>query len=282
MRLLVTGADGFTGKHFVPRAIAQGYQVHQLTADLTAAKAIESEVLAFEPEVVVHLAAISFVAHSDQAALYKVNVIGTTHLLEALGKLTQKPNKILLASSANVYGNSEHSPIAEIESPSPINHYAMSKLAMEFMARTYLDRLPIFFTRPFNYIGVGQSESFVIPKLISHFSRREASIELGNIDVEREFNDVLYVCDAYLALLKKATVGEVYNICSGAPVNLKSVINLLCHLTGHSIRVNVNPVFVRANEIKQLCGNPEKLLRTIGPIYHRSLEQILIELLEAN
>ncbi len=280
--MLVTGADGFTGRHFVPKAEATGYHVHVLQADLTDAKAIESEVLIFKPEVVVHLAAISFVAHSDQAALYQANTIGTTNLLESLTKLDRAPSKVLLASSANVYGNSEHSPISESEPPAPINHYAMSKLAMEYMAKTYLDRLPIFFTRPFNYIGIGQSESFIIPKLVSHFAKRAAVIELGNVDVEREFNDVLYVCDAYLQLLKKASLGEVYNICSGSPVNLKSVIALLTKITGHHMDVKVNLAFVRANEIKRLCGNPEKLLRTIGYIDHRSLEQILLQLLENN
>jgi len=142
--MLLTGADGFTGQHFVPKAEAAGYEVFPLKADLTNAQAVQSQILDIKPDVVVHLAAISFVAHSDQAEIYDVNVIGTTNLLDALTKLEFVPNKVLLASSANVYGSCENSPISENEQPAPVNHYAMSKLAMEYMARNYLDRLPIF------------------------------------------------------------------------------------------------------------------------------------------
>src|SRR5690606_29793103 len=138
----------------------------------------------------------------------------------------QRPRSVLLASSANVYGNTECSPIAETQPPAPVNHYAMSKLAMEHMARTYADRLPLFFTRPFNYTGPGQDASFVIPKLVTHFARRAPAVELGNLDVEREFNDVRFVCEAYLSLLQKAVPGEVYNICTGAPLTLRAVIDL--------------------------------------------------------
>ena len=170
-----------------------------------------------QPNYVVHLAAISFVGHGNADDFYRVNVVGTVNLLEALLKLEKKPTKVLIASSANVYGNCEISPISESQQPLPVNHYAMSKLAMELMARTYLSRLPIFFTRPFNYIGLGQAESFVIPKLISHFTKKAEVIELGNLNVEREFNDVRFVCDAYLRLLDVAKPGESYNICSGKP-----------------------------------------------------------------
>jgi nucleoside-diphosphate-sugar epimerase len=278
--MLVTGADGFTGQHFVPKAQAAGYEVFALHANLTDLASIQSEVLQIKPEMVVHLAAISFVAYADQAAIYDVNVIGTTNLLDALTKLDSPLQKVLLASSANVYGNSEDSPISEAQPPSPINHYAMSKLAMEYMARNYLGRLPIFFTRPFNYIGRGQSASFVIPKLVDHFKRRAPVIELGNIDVEREFNDVSYVCEAYLRLLQKASIGEVYNICSGEPVSLKLIIELLSEITGHSLEVRVNQQFVRANEIKRLCGEPKKLLQAMGEIPRLSLKEILSNMLE--
>ena len=151
---------------------------------------------------------------------------------------------------------------------------------MEFMACTYLDRLPIFFTRPFNYIGQGQAESFVIPKLISHFIKKAEVIELGNLNVEREFNDVRFVCDAYLRLLDLAKPGEAYNICSGKPVKLSSVIELLTEMTGHKINVKVNPTFVRKNEVHQLFGNPEKLLHNIGAIQQPILKETLTWMLD--
>ena len=163
MKLLVTGASGFTGKHFVKAAHDYGHEVIALEADLRDCDAVKQQVLQAAPEAVVHLAGISFVGHADPCAFYHVNVIGTLNLLDALTALTQPPRGILLASSANVYGNCEQSPITEEQSPAPVNHYAMSKLAMEYMARTYLDRLPLFFARPFNYIGPGQSGVFCYP-----------------------------------------------------------------------------------------------------------------------
>ncbi|MEF3074298.1 GDP-mannose 4,6-dehydratase [Methylobacter sp. Wu1] len=266
MRLLVTGGQGFTGQHFVKAARACGHEVITLQADLKDREAVRQQVIEAAPEAVVHLAAISFVGHADASAFYNVNVIGTLNLLEALAALAQPPRSVLIASSANVYGNCERSPITEEQAPAPVNHYAMSKLAMEYMARTYLDRLPLFFARPFNYTGPLQAKSFVIPKLVAHFAQKAEAVELGNLDVEREFNDVRFVCEAYLRLLQKATPGEVYNICSGKPVTLKSVIELLGQITGHQLQVNVNPAFVRSNEIHRLCGSPAKLVGTVGEI----------------
>jgi GDP-6-deoxy-D-talose 4-dehydrogenase len=271
----VTGADGFTGQHFVPMARLAGYEVHCLEADLTDYNALHKEVQMVNPQLVVHLAAISFVGNADVSAFYNINVIGTTNLLDALVGLPNLPKHILLASSANVYGNCDESPIPETQKPSPINHYAMSKLAMEYMASTYLNHLPLFFTRPFNYIGVGQDESFVIPKLVSHFVKKAEVIDLGSLNVEREFNDVRFVCETYLKLIVDAKPGEVYNISSGEPVKLNNVIELLKEMTGHSIKVKVNPDFVRANEVHRLCGNHKKLFGTIGAVKQPSLQETL-------
>lgn len=280
MKLLLTGADGFTGGHFVRLAQQAGHEVVALRSDLKDREGLKQEILDVAPEAVVHLAAISFVGHADANAFYDVNVIGTMNLLDALSALPQRPRSVLLASSANVYGNCDQSPISESQPPAPVNHYAMSKLAMEYMARTYLDRLPIFFVRPFNYTGPAQEESFVIPKLVAHFAQRTTLIELGRLDVEREFNDVRFVCEAYLRLLEKAKSGEVYNICSGQPETLKSVIDLLSKMTKHHLQIEVNPAFVRANEVHRLCGNNAKLIETVGDIALPSLRDTLGWMLE--
>lgn len=281
MRLLLTGADGFTGRHFVAAARAAMHEVFALQANLNNTDALKAEVAQVAPEAVVHLAAISFVGHADVNAFYNVNVIGTLNLLDALASLPKPPDSVLLASSANVYGNCQQSPITETQPPAPVNHYAMSKLAMEHMARTYLDRLPLFFVRPFNYTGPGQAPSFVIPKLVAHFARQAQAVELGNLDVEREFNDVRFVGAAYLQLLHKAKRGEVYNICTGQPVTLKAVLALLSQITGHSLHVKVNPAFVRANEIHRLCGSPDKLLATVGELVSPPLMDTLRWMLKA-
>jgi GDP-6-deoxy-D-talose 4-dehydrogenase len=282
LRMLVTGADGFTGVHFVKQAREAGYDVFAFDGDLTNPHAVQAQVDAAAPDVVVHLAGISFVGHDKPSAFYDVNVIGTLNLLDALLKLPHRPKRILLASSANVYGNCELSPIAETQAPAPLNHYAMSKLAMEHLAMTYADRLQLFFVRPFNYTGPGQVESFVIPKIVSHFKRRAITIELGNLTVEREYNDVRMVTDAYLTLLDKAAAGEIYNICSGKTYTLYQIIDALTELTGHPINVVVNPAFVRANELHRLCGDASKLVRTIGAFDSIALEDMLRWMLESS
>jgi GDP-6-deoxy-D-talose 4-dehydrogenase len=281
LRILVTGADGFTGVHFVKQAREAGYEVFEFNANLTDPDAVQAQVDAAAPDVVVHLAAISFVGHDKPSAFYDVNVIGTLNLLDALLKLPKPPKRVLLASSANVYGNCEQSPISETQEPAPLNHYAMSKLAMEHLAKTYADRLPLFFVRPFNYTGPGQVESFVIPKLVAHFKRRAAMVELGNLTVEREYNDVRMVTHAYLKLLDKSLVGQTYNICSGKTYTLHQVIETLAELTNHQIKVVVNPAFVRANELHRLCGDATKLKAAIGTHDSIALKDTLRWMLES-
>lgn len=274
-RILLTGAAGFTGPHFTKAAQQAGYEVHPLTADLTDAIAVSAQVAAIAPNFVVHLAGISAVDHSDDEAVYRVNLFGTMNLLKALAALPQAPERVLLASSANVYGNAALSPIDETVCPKPINHYAVSKLAMELASSIFAIRLPIVIARPFNYTGVGHDMRFVIPKLIEHFKRGAVSIELGNLEVEREFNDVRTVCDAYLRLLQLGQPGQHYNVCSGRPVSLRKVIDTLIRITGHAIQVNVNPNFIRANEVHRLCGDAAKLEACIGSLHHPALEDTL-------
>jgi len=127
------------------------------------------------------------------------------------------------------------------------------------MAKTFMDRLPIIIARPFNYTGPGQKGNFLIPKLIAHFTQKNASIELGNLNVEREFNDINMICEAYLNLLQYGTPAETYNVGSGNARSLKQVIDTLIQMTGHAIEVKVNPDFVRANEVRRMCADPAKL-----------------------
>lgn len=281
MKILLTGTSGFTGEHLMKQAEVQGHEVVPLEADLTDREAIRSGLVKLTFDAVVHLAAISFVDHADDAAFYAVNTVGTTQLLSALSELSTQPRCVLLASSANVYGNCEISPIAEEQLPAPVNHYAASKLAMELMAKSYSDRLPIIITRPFNYTGVGQSPDFLIPKLVSHFKSRSPTIELGNLHVEREFNDVRMVCDTYLRLVSEGQVGEIYNICSGQPYTLQTVIDLLILLTGHNPEIKVKPKYVRQNEVVRLCGDPAKLDGVMGDRPSYSLRETLAWMLDS-
>lgn len=276
MKILLTGADGFTGRPFEALARRAGHEVIALRADLTDSEGLATEVFGVRPEAVVHLAGIAFVGHAHEEAFYNVNVVGTTNLLDALARLEKAPRIVLLASSANIYGNCDQSPIVEVQAPAPVNHYAMSKLAMEHMARTYASKLNIVITRPFNYTGPGQDEAFLVPKLAKHFALRSRVVELGNLHVEREFNDVRMVCDAYLHLLDIGEPGETYNVCSGRPYKLQDIIDTFSRLSGHAIKTVVNPAFVRTNEVRRLCGSPEKLVSLLAR-HSQSVEMPTLE-----
>jgi nucleoside-diphosphate-sugar epimerase len=278
MKILLTGAIGFTGVYFRKMALAAGHDVVDLQADLLQVEKLRAEVLAIAPHAVVHLAGISYVGHANEGDFYNVNVVGTVNLLKALTALKVPPRHVLLASSANVYGNAQNSPITEQQAPAPVNHYAASKVAMECMAANFAAQLRIIIARPFNYTGPGQAVDFLIPKLVSAFKAKAATIELGNLHVEREFNDVRMVCAAYLALINRPagqTAMEVFNICSGNAYSLQSVLAHLKAITGHDLQVQVNPAFVRPHEVHKLCGNPQKLLAATGPLPNYSLQDTL-------
>ena len=217
---LVTGASGFTGRYMVEELSAAGYDVvglasdapddtvNYISADLTDHAQLIEVITSLQPDLVVHLAAIAFVGHGDASAFYNVNLIGTQNLLEALCACEKKPEAVLLASSANVYGNQSSGILSETALPNPANDYAVSKTAMEYMARLWMDKLPIVIARPFNYTGIGQDEKFLLPKIVSHFRRKAPVIELGNLDVSRDFSDVRSVVNAYLKLLESCPQGE--------------------------------------------------------------------------
>lgn len=275
MKVLITGQNGFTGRYLRAELAAHGHDVVGLQSDLTDANGLAEEMQRVQPDWVAHLAGIAFVSHGEANDFYRVNLIGTRNLLAALADCGKRPACVLLASSANVYGNSTAGVLREDAPPNPANDYAVSKLAMEHMARLWLDRLPIVIARPFNYTGVGQSESFLLPKIVAHFKRRAEMIELGNLDVWRDFSDVRAVVQAYRRLLEISPAGETVNVCSGRTYSLREVLTLCERLTGHVMAVRVNPAFVRANEVRSLCGDPSHLRALIGNWDTQPLEDTL-------
>jgi nucleoside-diphosphate-sugar epimerase len=280
LRIALTGADGFTGRHFIEATQRAGHELIELRSDLTDGVGVAAETLSLEADALVHLAAISFVGYQNDRAFYDVNLFGTLNLLDALAKAKRPMKRVLISSSANVYGNSDHSPIAETEPPAPVNHYAMSKVAMELMAQARFPELPLVIARPFNYTGPGQANDFVIPKLVDHFRRRAPKVTLGNLHVQREYNDVRFVCDAYLRLLDRAQQRGVYNVCTGVTYDFNTVLGTLREITGHDIDVQVDPKLVRSNEVHRLCGDPTLLTRTVGELPHIPLRDTLAWMLE--
>jgi nucleoside-diphosphate-sugar epimerase len=267
--VLITGATGFTGQYLLPELKLHGYEILDgidTEFDITDPASCRAAIEKLRPDYVVHLAAISFVGHADVEAFYRVNVLGTMNLLQACADVAHTLKKILIASSANIYGNASEGALEETMCPMPVNHYATSKVAMEYMVRTWFDKLPIIVVRPFNYTGVGQGEQFLVPKIVAHFRRREREIELGNLEVERDFSDVRTVVSAYRELLVSSAAGEIVNLCSGQPHSLKSIIRSLEQYAGYEINVRVNPQFLRVNDVKVLIGSVQKL-QSLIPTY---------------
>ncbi len=286
-RALITGLRGFTGYYMAQELTAAGYRVYGTVmpgeelgpdvhpVDLCDREAVGRMVDEVQPDVVAHLAGIAFVAHADSELIYRVNVVGTRNLLEALAAGKHRPTSVLLASSANIYGNASVPVIDENVPPSPANDYAVSKLSMEYMARLWMDKLPITIARPFNYTGVGQTENFLLPKIVSHFRRDEKRIELGNLAIARDFSDVRMVARAYRRLMAVAPAGEAFNVCSGASHSLANLIDMMSEIAGYHIDVHVNPAFVRANDVLTLSGSNSKLTAVIGQLDPTPLSETL-------
>lgn len=291
---LVTGVAGFTGRYMQAELQAHGYRVvgigsaaatgdaayHQV--DLVDRKGLGEVLGQVRPDVVVHLAAQAFVAHGNADDFYQVNLVGTRHLLEAIAESGKVPDCVLLASSANVYGNASGGLLDEATPPAPANDYAVSKLAMEYMARLWADKLPLVLARPFNYTGVGQADNFLIPKIVGHFRRKVPVIELGNLDVSRDFNDVRNVVKLYRALIERPqAVGQTVNIGSGEAWSLREVVAMCEQLTGWQVQLQVNPAFVRANEVRTLSADTARLRGLVGDFDAIPLRETLRWMLEA-
>ncbi len=276
-RALITGITGFTGQYLAAELSDIGFEVFGTTTnskpsnpscefnvDLRDAESLKKVVNDVKPDVVAHLAAISFVGHDDSSQIYTTNIVATRHLLEALSTAHKKPHSVLLSSSATVYGTGAQSPLSETAPFNPMNDYGISKMAMEKLAALWLDKLPLFITRPFNYTGIGQADNFLIPKIMRHFREGLKDIELGNLDVYRDFSDVRDVAKIYQRLITLAPQGKIVNICSGQAISLQQIISMMSEIAGYEINVHINPQFVRDNEVKLLKGSPDYLDTLIG------------------
>ncbi len=289
-RILVTGAAGFTGRYLGERLVGDGFDLHGLVngecdrpipgysqlheGDLTNAGSLREVIRSVRPTRVVHLAAVANVAHGDITEMYLVNVVGTRNLLDALKQSGLDLSAVLLASSANIYGNSSVGVLGEGTPPRPANDYGVTKLSMEYVASIYADFLPIIVTRPFNYTGSCQSTAFLVPKIIDHAKRRLPNIELGNLDVARDFSDVRTIVDAYARLLDcRQAVGCTVNVCSGRSISINDIIGLVERESGHRMEVRVSNALTRANEVRSLCGSKARLEDLIGPLEEIPFEE---------
>jgi GDP-4-dehydro-6-deoxy-D-mannose reductase len=303
MKVLVTGADGFVGPHLVRRLIETG---HEVLAGCragggpvnrwlgpqwrNAVQAIDLEItepasviaaLREQPEAIVHLAAVAYSpdAQADPVQAWNVNVDGTAHLLRAAAEGRTPGSEgpvVVVASSAEVYGDGEPRPRLETDVPRPRSVYGWSKVGAELAAGYAISAwgLRVIVVRPFPAAGPGQTKR-LIPNWLAAL-RRGDKIE-GDPTVVRDYIDVRDMAEAYLALLGSGRPGETYNIAAGREVRFGELARKLGEMVGAEGRL-VPPLKPRAG-LQHLVGDPRKLLQHTGWQPTIPLEQTLEDMI---
>ncbi len=294
-RILVTGAEGFIGKYLLDELGNRG--VEYLATDVISEEIVQKEnyrkvsllhkeeirkvVRDYQPDVVVHLAAIALVTHENIPEIYEVNVCGTENLLSVLAEEQKNKTRVVLMSTAGVYGNQDAEFYDESLPYKPSNHYSFSKMITEYLSKEYEESLDIKIVRPFNIIGTGQKETFLIPKLVKYFAERVDRIPLGNISSIRDYISVEYCAFviAELSLRDQVNFKEL-NICSGIGHSGEDAVRFLETYTGHVPEIDITQTFVRKNEVWRLVGDPTRLHSFVGKDRGNTFEEILVNMLE--
>jgi len=286
MRVLVTGAAGFVGRRLLPRLAAAGHAALGIDreTDVTDERALAAAMAAARPDAVIHLAALSSVAHSLRAPedCYRVNYLGTRALLGAVAAGAPGA-RILLVGTGDAYAATtpRPEPLRESTPLRPRSPYARSKAAAEGLgilaARNGLD---VVCVRAFNHTGAGQSDAFVIPSFARQLAaiaagRAEPILRVGNLDSVRDFLHVDDVVDAYLRLLDPRVPADVYHVASAVGVTIRAVLDGLCAIAGLRPRVEVDPARFRPSD--WLVGDATRLREATGWAPRIPLDALLRE-----
>lgn len=311
MRILITGISGFAGTHLAARLLRDGHDVHGTaggrasierlrarlgdavsaidTVDIADAAAVSAAVRQARPDAVLHLAGTASVGGSarDPASVFAINALGTLHMLAAVRDHCPSA-RVVTVGSASAYGviDSSAIPIGEDCVFRPVSPYGVSKAAADLIAHqwAHADGLDIVRVRPFNHIGPGQGLGFVCPDVAQQLvaierGQRAPVVDVGNVDVVRDFTDVRDVVDGYIAALEHGARAAVYNVCSGVGQSVRAVIARLIALSGTNAEMRVAPERQRAADVPVAIGSPARLHEVSGWSARIPLEQTLADIL---
>lgn len=276
-KLLVTGLSGFVGRHLGLRlsSIAADWDLIQpMPHNLLDPATLDRWLAVVCPDAVIHLAGQTFVpeAFRDPQRTLQINLLGTLNLLQAL-KRRGFSGAFLFVSSGDTYGqvSEDALPITEACVVHPRNPYAVSKLASELLCEqwSYCEGWRIMTARPFNHIGPGQAESFVVSGMAMQLAKikqglQDPVLNVGDIDVTRDFLDVRDVISAYLALLEHGRSGQTYNVCSGVERSVREMLEQMIVLSGVRVEVRQDPSRFRKAEQRRVVGCVKKLHNETG------------------
>jgi GDP-4-dehydro-6-deoxy-D-mannose reductase len=311
MRALVTGISGFVGGHLAEHLVAEGDLVVGLSAsgrwpselaELGRTVRIErfnlveqSEpdladlVRRKQPEVIYHLAAQSNPQGSitDPRGTWTLNLGGSLNLLEAVRASGQRPRVVLVGSGIS-YGNPAPGfiPVSEDCPLRPNNPYAVSKAAVDLLGiEHYLAHgTDVVMVRPFNHAGPRQLPRYVLAGFAFQLAEvecgRRSCLEVGNLEVVRDFTDVRDVVRAYRLLGQSGQPGEIYNLGTGRGTKLADALEYLCSRSTTTVEVRVDAARVRSVDQPLLVANASKLRAAVGWEPHYSIEQTLADMLD--
>jgi GDP-4-dehydro-6-deoxy-D-mannose reductase len=270
MKALVTGACGFVAPHLIRHLSAMGDEVAGIYRNARSAMLSNSYVMDlldrstvvecikdFAPDVIYHLAGMSFVPDANSNFLKAVELnVGITEILLSTCIEVVPRVRFLYVSSGEVYGKVESSkmPITESCTVNPANYYSLTKAMGEMVVNSFASKLQTIIVRPFNHIGPGQDSRFVTSTFAHQLARiahglQEPVLKVGNLDAQRDFTDVSDIVAGYrLAALRGF---GVYNFCSGTPISINRILHELINLSGlrvtieqdlHRMRPSENPI----------------------------------------
>lgn len=288
MITLVTGVNGFVGKHLarelknrgdevigVGREASPAPEIKELLTNYWTCDLMDKSAVVKLPlekiEAVISLAGLARVGDSfAEAEKYKaVNVGVFANLCQVLVDKKLKP-RVVAVSTGAVYDPAEPLPLNEdsklVKDGSP---YTVSKILMEEAARGFRAvSLDIIIVRPFNHIGSGQEEGFLLPDLYAKIMMAKNTnqrIKVGNLSTKRDYTDVRDVVKAYANLAHAEVLKyDVYNICSGKSVAGQEILDLLSNLMSSDVKVETDPALMRPNDNPDLFGSYQRLHQETG------------------